>query len=335
MLKALLCALIGRTFASCLVGRPLIKILLAILVFIPSGHLALANGGSEPDIEEPSFHPKSVTWSQLRLGASRLGLSVSADISLQRLQDAAASHDLVVPDKGRPVVSHHGDAMVIVFHTKSPGTELKTSLWLDGQNGAVLQRSRHVMTRGDERQKIDRYAHDGLFSIRKKPRPNEAGKPVAQWTDISRKFIAFPSILFDDAVVSEPSALIYITSVLNLQKPGDQVEILAYFDDHLHVVTIELEGVEAVETDFLLRQGNTSKKVKGRREALRYALWAHALAASLGRSRLRLNGLGGDLKLLIDRYMHVPLELRGSVRLLGEMTLHLKKVKLLALPAQP
>gem|GEM_PF-3835530 len=61
-------------------------------------------------------------------------------------------------------------------------------------------------------------------------------------------------------------------------------------------------------------------------------MWAHALSAPQERSRLRLNGLGGDLKLLIDRYMHVPQELRGSVRVLGKMKLHLKKVKLLPLP---
>gem|GEM_PF-5660509 len=59
--------------------------------------------------------------------------------------------------------------------------------------------------------------------------------------------------------------MIYIVSVLELQNPGDQVELLAYFDDRLHIVTIELEGLESVETDFKLRQGDISKKVRGRR----------------------------------------------------------------------
>lgn len=306
--------------------------LLVMTVYFPITHPASANGATEPDIEELSLQPEDVGWSQLELGASRLGLSVSVDISLQHLQDATASHNLAASDQGKPVSAHRGDVMLMVFHAVSLGKELETSLWFDGRNAAALQRIRHVITRGDERLKIDRYTHSGLFAIRKKPRPDEVGKPVTQWTDITRKFISFPNILFDDAVVSEPSALIYIVSVLELQNPGDQVELLAYFDDRLHIVTIELEGLESVETDFKLRQGDISKKVRGRREALRYALWAHALSAPQERSRLRLNGLGGDLKLLIDRYMHVPLELRGSVRVLGKMKLHLKKVKLLPLP---
>ncbi len=312
-------------------GRYLIMCFLAMGVCFSAAHPALANGASEPDIEELSLHPENVSWSQLELGASRLGLSVSVDISLRRLQDATATHNLVVSDRGQSVSAHRGDVMMMVFHAVSLGKELETSLWFDSRNAAALQRIRHVITRGDERLKIDRYTHEGLFAIRKKPRPDELGKPVTQWTDISRKFISFPAILFDDAVVSEPSALIYIVSVLDLKNPGDQVELLAYFDDRLHIVTIELEGVESVETDFRLRQGGLSKKVRGRREALRYALWAHALSAPQERSRLWLNGLGGDLKLLIDRYMRVPLELRGSVRVLGKMKLHLKKVKLLPL----
>jgi|GEM_PF-5823038 len=118
--------------------------LLVMTVYFPITHPASANGATEPDIEELSLQPEDVGWSQLELGASRLGLSVSVDISLQHLQDATASHNLAASDQGKPVSAHRGDVMLMVFHAVSLGKELETSLWFDGRNAAALQRIRHV-----------------------------------------------------------------------------------------------------------------------------------------------------------------------------------------------
>ncbi len=235
---------------------------------------------------------------------------------------------LQAPGRGQAIGIDSQPVLLIDFHSLAMGKDLHTRLWFRGQDLAALQRTRVESTLGDERYKLYRFTREGIAIVRRKPMKGEAQQPPEQWRDIKESFAPYPPGIPDGMVVSDPAVLLYLASVAVFKEPGDEIRLLAYFDDMVQIVTMHYEGEEEVGADFKVRGPGGDLHIKGRRQALRLGLASRPLGTRQGDASLRIAGLGGKLKILVDRQLRVPLELRGRVKVLGNVSLRLNKVRL-------
>ncbi len=269
-----------------------------------------------------------LSWSYLTLKGGKGFISVSADVRLQRVTGASLESELLQPNGEGVPVSANGAALLIDFHSSSMGKDLRTRLWFRPGDAAALQRGRIELTPENERYKLYRYTKKGLFIVRRKPEAGEERKAPDSWSGVKRSFEAYPEAVPDGVVLSDPAVLLYLVSVMDFRQPGDEVRLLAYADEKLLVVTVRYEGEEEVIADFKVKGPGATRHVKGARPALRLGLTSRPLQGGGDNSGLKIAGLGGKLKILVDRELRIPLELRGKVRIAGNVALRAGEVRL-------
>ncbi len=303
-------------------------LLVVITACLLGGGPARANGSGELEAPRLQLDDSRLGWTALSLKGGKLLVSVSADVSMHRVTDNLLSGVLLPPQRGQAISPAGQPVLFIDFHSLAMGKDLHTRLWFRARDVAALQRSRVEATRGDERYKLYRFTREGIFIVRRKPMTAEAQQPPEQWHDVKHSFVPYPPGIPDGMVVSDPAVLLYLASVADFKQPGDELRLLAYFDDKLQIITMHYEGEEEVAADFKARGPGGSQHIKGSRQALRLGLASRPLDMRQGNASLRIAGLGGKLKILVDRKLRVPLELRGKAKVLGKVSLRLHKVRL-------
>ena len=293
-------------------------------------HASHANGSIDtlPTIKSTTFDPASVTWSQLSFKASKFGLSLKADVSLRHLDDEEIKADLIQADQGEAIRPGKGEVYLLKLSSRSTKV-IHTQLWFSTDTAAALQRIRFDETKGDKRYRIYRYTRGGIFRINKKPAAGEESESHSKWTDSGTLFQAFPQTDIDGMIVTEPLSLLYMGSVAPLVNSGDSVQVLAFFDDRLHVIEMTLAGIKTIDVDFDVVQKGVLRRIKGKRDTLQLLLSSRSFDQKNSKSELTLAGLKGNIKILIDEALRVPVELRGSAGFAGTVKLRLKKAVLL------
>ncbi len=269
-----------------------------------------------------------LNWSFLVLEGGKGPISVSADVRLQQVSKTELAKDLLSPEEGGEAIAAGGDALLIDFHSRSMGKDLRTRLWFRPRDVAALQRGRLELTAKNERYKLYRYTRKGLFVVRRKPLAGEERKAPDSWGGVKRSFMPYPEGISEDVALSDPSVLLYLVSVADFEQPGDEINLQAYADEKLVVVTVRYEGNEEVSADFEAEGAKGKRRIKGRRSALRLGVTSRQLEGGKGGSGLKIAGLGGDIKMLVDRELRLPLELRGKVRMAGNVSLRATRVRL-------
>lgn len=106
------------------------------------------------------------------------------------------------------------------------------------------------------------------------------------------------------------------------------MDLLSYFDNNLHTMSIKIERQEKLEVDFTATSGNRKQRIKGMRQVLRFSLTSRPFAGQDFKSQLELAGLKGDLQIYVDKKMLVPLDVRGKAGWFGTLRLRLHSVVL-------
>ena len=295
-------------------------VLLAVCLWPVTG----AANGSIPPPAAVRLDAGRLDWSAVTLRGSKLLVPVAADLELRPLAAAELAAALIQPRRGRPVPAR-GTVLLLDYHSRSLGKDLRIRLWFRGGDLAVLQRSRLERTPGQERYKVYRYTAEGIYVTRRKPGPGEAKRPPERWTQVSDEFIAYPPGIPGDQVVSDPAVLFYVAAVADFREPGEEIRLLSYFDDEMQVVTLRYEGDETVRADFRMQGPRGETTVEGHRRALRLGLTSVPLDRHDGRDEVAIASLRQP-RLLVDRRWRLPLELRGRIKVVGRVEVRLDQV---------
>ncbi|MFQ5487322.1 MAG: hypothetical protein ACE5ET_02610, partial [Gammaproteobacteria bacterium] len=283
----------------------LLLLLMMMASFLGAGQAA-AGGSGEPEAPLLQLDDGRLSWTALSLKGGKLLVSVSADVSLRHVAPSMLVDALQPPVRGQAISVAGQPVLLIDLHSLAMGKDLNTRLWFRGRDVAALQRTRVESTRGDERYKLYRFAREGISIVRRKPMKGEAQQQPEQWRDVKRSFAPYPPGIPDGMVVSDPAVLLYLASVAEFEEPGDEIRLLAYFDDMVQIITMHYEGEEEVSADFKVRGPGGGLQIRGRRQVLRLGLASRPLDTRQGNASLRISGLGGKLKILVDRQLRVP-----------------------------
>ena len=303
--------------------------LLLALMLAPflAGAPAVA-GAAAASFDPASFDPERVGWSAIRMTASKLFLTADARLSLQTVPGAAVGPDLLpVTHEGFTPLTPGKEVLELLYETRAIGRRSRLTLLMDPFSGAALQRTQHDQD-GKLRLRTYRFGVEGAYQRTRVPaNASEKALPPDRWTGISEGLRAYPVSPGQRPVV-EPTGLLYAIAAAPLEKPGDALEVLVFRRRDTQAVRIEvLPSREVnVQYDELWPSGTVQRS--GKVQALRLSLQGLPVpGGDPADDDLELLGLRGQLELLLDPATRAPLQLSGTVKVVGSVTLRLATLR--------
>jgi hypothetical protein len=179
------------------------------------------------------------------------------------------------------------------------------------------------------RLRIDRYTPVGLYQVTQRPADDsENERPPEKWTDRSEASNAYPDIVAGRPVL-EPTSLLWLLAISDLQRAGDRVDLLVYSRKHVNRVVAEVVGTRLERFDYREHAGTRERRRQGRMQFLRIRISGTSVAPAPNQGNdFELLGLRGDMELLLDPATRVPVELSGRAKVIGEIALRIRSVHL-------
>ena len=306
----------------------LVLLLASLLAGVPAGAGA-ADPGVDPASFDPArFDPERVGWSEIRMTASKLFLTAEARLSLRTVPGAAVSPDLlpVADERFTPLIPGK-EVLELLYETRAVGRRSRLTLLMDPLSGAALQRTQHDQD-GKLRQRTYRFGVEGAYQRTRLPATaSEKALPPDRWTRTSEGLRAYPVSPGRQPVV-EPTGLLYAIAAAPLNQPGDALEVLVFRRRDTQTVRIEVLPSREISVRYdELWPGGTVQR-SGKVQALRLSLKGLPVpGGKTGDDDLELLGLRGQLELLLDPETRAPLQLSGTVKVVGSVTLRLAAVR--------
>lgn len=267
-----------------------------------------------------------VAWGELRYTAHKLGIAATIEV---RLDDTSA----VLP--GTNVARRQGTAFApaedgeILLQSTShlPGRTFLARERVD----PLLARAREIVdteTGAKNHRKTYILRDRGfLLELLEPADGSEALLAPERWTRHTRSFASYPKVLPTDAVITGPAGLLYAASAAGLTSPGDSLTIFVLVQTKVERVTVRVEGVANVETDFQESSAGVLRSVREQLSAVRLVARSQPVDPPSS-SVFRMFGLEGDIEILWDPARRLPVEMTGHVKVLGHVEVRLTSATL-------
>ncbi len=263
-------------------------------------------------------------WSQLEFSAAKFLMSAQADITVQRRPAAAIADSLLATPEGRPVPAGR-EVLELLYRFRGFGLQSVATLWADPDSGASLQRTD---IDGGSRQRLRsyRFTDIGAYHFSRWPATEaEKSLPPASWTERTQGLRPYPPQV-TGRPVTEPTMLLWLAAAGHFSRPGDHGEVLTFSRKQVSRVLIDVTGRKTVRVDFEEQSGTGIRQRKGSIDAIALRLRPRPLDPGGDDADFELLGLRGDLELLIDPDTRTPLQVSGTVKLAGQLTVRLRRV---------
>jgi len=274
-----------------------------------------------------SFDPGRVAWSELEYRASKLGFSTTSRVSLAAVSAKREIGTFLDTENGSGLMPTRPEMLKQTISSSFSGRNSTSELWFDPQT-AVAYQAVQLTTGKRHRYRAYRFAERYVHSFLRKPERDQKTLPPARWTETRDERWPHPSWAGERLVVTSPSALFYILSTAQLEKPGDTVVLPVFSRTAVNLMRIRVEGETRQKVDFrVATPGSKSTRIRGRRNVLKITLTAQPLDKAL-KSDFQFLGLQGNVEILLDPQYRVPLEIKGSIPHAGRVKVKLRKIVL-------
>jgi len=314
---------------SYLAGTSLLAIFLLTLVLVTATAATTAQQESANKKSEnvsSKLIKEQLNWSQLTYKANLLGLSIKSKIDLVSIPADETDALLMNPEPHTAVASSSKENYYMTLRTKLLGRDMRTMIWFDPADARALQRVRLETGARKSEYKAYRFTENGTFMIRKKPKDGEAERPHQNWTNINKEHTKLPQKIAKQLMLAEPASLFYIVSVADLSTRGDFIELPMLSRGNVVMVKLTVEDQKTYQANYTKKQPSEDNKIKHDVEALEISIRARDVDNPDETYDLKLAGLKGDLRFIIDQETHIPLELSGKMKVLGTVRFKLEEI---------
>lgn len=263
----------------------------------------------------------SPPWKAVELEASKLGMKARSSIEVEPLSAAARSELIEVESHRETPAGPSG--LLLTEETRFAGRDSQTRIWFDGRDGTSQQRE--VLETGKrERRKVNRFTDTGVFTLRVYPTREQSGQAPSSWTDRSETFYPFAELGRPDATrpVIEPGALIYLVAAGTLRRVGESEVFYAFSDKRILPVEARVVRNTWVGAEYDLVTHGKSHRIENPQHP---ALEIRLSPSGVDDDDMKILGLQGEVTLLVDPELRIPLEVSGRVKFLGRVTIRLQK----------
>ncbi len=289
------------------------------LLIIISTVTALATTGHATELD-----PDRIGWSALQFRAKKFFMTVNANVAIAALDATSVATQLITVNTGKEV-QPEGPQRMLSLETTAFGRLSQVNLILNADNGAALQRTSHD-SGSRYRHRVYRFTDRGAYQKTRWPVGKiEEQLPADQWplwSEEKEDLRPYPESVVD-AVITDPSGLLYIVSAAPLYEPGDAIEILTYARKHVHRVQISVINTESIKLKYRFNDGTKSEKRTHAQQAIRMLIHGKGIEDDDSGNEFELLGLRGDIVLHLDPVTRAPLQLEGRVKIAGRTKMRL------------
>lgn len=283
---------------------------------------ASATGGAEPELD-----PARVAWSRLVFAGQRSVGQVTTAVELKVLTGSDADADLVEsphppaisPDGARVALMSAQVEAILPFKRKN----WTGRTWFRPADGAALQRIRYKPGK-DGSNKTFRYSEGGVYRIRAEPRGSrEVRRGPERWTDVRASYYPYGASRGGCPTVSDPFVLLYVASAAALSG-GDELSACVFNKKGLYRARLKAVGTERVRAHYVEGPGKRGRQVDREAVALKVLLRARPVPGSAGKlEAFEFMGFEGGVEILLDTESGIPLEIRGMLPEIGQLSFRL------------
>ncbi len=292
----------------------------ALAVACVLGFAQLAARADEP--ASGGLSGQRVVWRELRYTAHKMGMSATVQVRLDdsAVPERAAAAGSPVSKDGEVVLESttHLPGRVFFARERIDPVDARARRIVDTETGARFHRKMYTLM-----------AHGLLLDMLEPASGSESRLAPERWTRETRSFTPYPRGLAEGAVITGPIGLLYAASAASLTAPGDALTVLVLVQTHVERVTLRVDRVATVALDFQERSGSAVREVHEQLSALRLVAQSRPVDPS-SESAFRIFGLGGDVELVWDPIRRLPVEISGSVKVLGRVHVRLVSATLRA-----
>lgn len=285
--------------------------------------LSLTGIGRPAGAEPVDLDPERLTWRELTLVASKFGLTSRAVVRIDTV-DPGDVATLLPPDAGGGALELPAELLRIDLETRFLRRRNLARVWFDPRRATAFESSGFDEGR-KHYYKASRFSHEGVLSERRRPQRGQEKLDPSAWGPGELELDPFPDWLPPGEPVTSPGSLLYALSVLPLTESGPPPELATFVGRSVSLVSLVVEGRERTEVRYLERlPGGEERRIRRQVDALRVAL--RPFTPEDPEKGLRLLGLRGVVRVLVDPEARLPLEVRGRVPVAGMIRIRLEAV---------
>ncbi len=267
--------------------------------------------------------PDRIGWSALTFRASKLLMAIDVDVAIATPDCTTVAPRLITAGEGTGIAPA-GLQKIVTIETEAFGRLSQVELILNAGDGAALQRTSHD-SGGRFRHRIYRFTDRGAYQRTRWPVGKDEERLPAErwpeWSEANEDLRPYPPAAVN-ALVTEPSALLYLIGAAPLDEPGDTFDILAYVRSHVHRVQVEVVGPETIDLKYGFSNGTTTELRDGRQPTIRMLIRGESIDGDSD-DEFELLGLRGDIVLHLEPVTRAPLQFEGRVKIAGNVRMRL------------
>jgi len=276
---------------------------------------------------------QQVIWTDLSYEAKSFAVKVKTDINLasckkNEFESLRLSHPQYIPLPTASSEVYRIDVNTNVDRIFSPPVELLEQTWFEPMQATALYRIR--LRRGkDDFKKIYWFTGQGVHRLRREPgSKKEALLPPDQWGELKNSFYGFSLTQLGCPQVTDPSVLIYIVSSYFNSKSKNPLTLYLFGKKQLHQVRLWVDESHRVSIDYIERKGDIKVPRQGKIEVLRVKLEAQPVRSDQDDpEKFSFLGLRRNISIDVNPESRIPVQVRGTIPLVGNVTLKLSEVK--------
>lgn len=295
-----------------------IKIVLLLLLLSLNGFPLLLQA------EESKLDPSRVKWTSLYYKTYILFFSMKIRANLNEISLKDSKNALLTPKKGQGTMPKRDPTYRIDLDTKILGRKSFISLWFD-PDGSAFQRTQ-TDTGSKQRVKTYRILTDGYYSREAKPREHEVDLPPHKWTQLGEGERTFNKLPPGDAVITEPTALYYLVSASNLNKPGDKFQKYIFTKYGVYQLNLHAVDYKKIEADYKSREGDKDRSIRDDEYNTLHIRMNAIPIDPTEKDDFDFLGMKGDIDLYIDPDTRVLVQISGNADIVGYTDIQLKEV---------
>ena len=295
-----------------------LKIFLVLVFVSLSGYPLMAQ------TQESGLDPSRVKWTSLYYKTYLLFFSMKIKVNLNKIPLNESKKALLTSKKGQATMPRMDPSYRIDLDTKILRRKSFISLWFD-PNGSAFQRTQ-TDTGSKQRVKTYRILNNGYYSLQAKPKEHETGLPPNKWTDRGEGERTFNKLPSADAVIAEPTALYYLVSASNLDKPGDKFQKYIFTKYGIYQLNLHAVDYQNIEVNFKSRKGDKTRSIsEDEYKTLHIRMNAIPIDPT-EKDDFDFLGMKGDIDLYIDPETRVLVQISGVADIAGYTDIQLQEV---------
>ena len=281
-----------------------------------------------------SLDPNRIQWSYLLYEVKSTSADVTTEVRLEFPTQAEAKASMIESREGDPLPVPAAGCYKITVNTlldSALHAPVKSvdHLWFDPQDATAL--GRDMLRQGDEDfKKVFRFTKQGVFRYQKEPKDKkEASFEPDKWTKVIDRFYPYDADKLGCPNIVDRLLLIYIVSASGALENNQPLSLCVFGKRQLFSVKLRPAGSHSTNVDYIEQKDQGKDRRQAEVKAVKIDLEAKPLESNLENvENFSFMGFLNKISFSIDSARNLPIEIRGEIPPVGNVTLKLKEARL-------